>query len=206
MRLVNSTSYPDYFLRRMVSWCCKEIGYPVRSISQKRFVTRRDGRTSGRAWWPSNRIHISAAGTFADWQKSKRWGWFGERDPEAHEVRRVNSLVHVTAHEIIHLWLHRTEGKSEAQEKKTERHAKRVKEQFLANRDALLKEWSAPPAEKPKQPQPSLQERRAAAAQKKLVEWTRKQKLASTKVKQYRRKVRYYERALAAKRGEERRA
>jgi len=200
VRLINTTSYPDYFLRRMISWCCKEIGYPIRQLQEAKFSRRTDGRTSGRAWWPSNRIHVSAGGTFADWQKSKRRAWYGEASAEAQERRRINALVHVTAHEIIHLWLHWTELKWKAQERKTEWHAKRVKEKFLANREALLAAWRKEPKRRPKKSPPTLQERRAVYAQKKLAEWTRKHKLAATKIKQYKAKVRYYERALAAKR------
>lgn len=38
----------------------------------------------------------------------------------------------------------------------------------------------------------TLVERRASAAHRKVVEWQRKQKLAATKIKAYRRKVKYY--------------
>lgn len=55
--------------------------------------------------------------------------------------------------------------------------------------------FSMPPARrKPAVPgKPlTLVERRAVAAKRKVVEWQRKQKLAATKVKSYRRKVSYY--------------
>ena len=38
----------------------------------------------------------------------------------------------------------------------------------------------------------TLVERRAIAAKRKVIEWQRKQKLAATKIKQYRKKVSYY--------------
>ncbi|MCH8970060.1 MAG: hypothetical protein IIA66_13205, partial [Planctomycetes bacterium] len=47
---------------------------------------------------------------------------------------------------------------------------------------------------------PTLQENRAAVAQANLDNWLRKLKLAQTKVKKYRTKMRYYDKALAAKR------
>lgn len=46
MRLVNTTDFPNYFLRRMVSWCCKQLDFSVRKIngvvavSRKRIGTR----------------------------------------------------------------------------------------------------------------------------------------------------------------------
>ncbi len=55
--------------------------------------------------------------------------------------------------------------------------------------------FSIPPARR--QPTPAskpltLVESRALAAKRKVIEWQRKQKLAATKVKQYRKKVSYY--------------
>jgi hypothetical protein len=55
--------------------------------------------------------------------------------------------------------------------------------------------FSIPPARRATQPvaKPlTLVEKRALAAKKKVREWQRKQKLAATKVKQYRKKVSYY--------------
>lgn len=56
--------------------------------------------------------------------------------------------------------------------------------------------FSMPPARRPKAAKTgkplTLVERRAAAAKRKVREWQRKNKLAATKIKQYRKKVSYY--------------
>jgi hypothetical protein len=56
--------------------------------------------------------------------------------------------------------------------------------------------FSMPPARRPKVVKTgktlTLVERRAASAKRKVREWQRKSKLASTKIKQYRKKVSYY--------------
>lgn len=56
--------------------------------------------------------------------------------------------------------------------------------------------FSMPPARRPKAAKTgkplTLVERRAASAKRKVREWQRKSKLASTKIKQYRKKVSYY--------------
>jgi len=56
------------------------------------------------------------------------------------------------------------------------------------------------PLKKPKleKPKPNIIEVRTAKAQKKLKEWTRKEKRAKTFVKKYRQKVKYYEKKMAA--------
>ena len=61
MKLVNTTDYPDYFLRRMVSWCCKQIGYPVRSVKEAKFRNK-TGSFSGHAYG-SRRIVVSVSKT-----------------------------------------------------------------------------------------------------------------------------------------------
>lgn len=73
---------------------------------------------------------------------------------------------------------------------------------FREQRDSLLTEWMAAPAERPAKPKATPQEKRAAKASAALDRWQRKAKLAATKIKQYRRKVAYYERTfgIAAKR------
>ena len=179
MKLINTTAYSDYFLRRMISWCCREIGLPVGSVNEAKFCNRSNGDTTGRAWWPSNRIHLSVGSNLA-------------------------KLVSTCAHELVHLWLYQEDGKWIAQEKKTRRHAVRVVEKFKASRDELLASWNKPPKLRASKPKPSLQEKRAEAARKKLAEWLRKQKFANTKVKRYKAKVRYYDQIMAAAGGSDR--
>src|ERR1039457_6442142 len=49
VKVQNSTDCNDTFLRRMVAWCCREIGLPVRWVRQARF-TNYSHTYRGRAW------------------------------------------------------------------------------------------------------------------------------------------------------------
>ena len=120
---------------------------------------------------------------------------------------RIESLVRVTAHECAHRWLFlqgtmsrksRRYGTARrgGSEHQTVWHEKELWKAFEAKRDELLEAWSKEPAKRAVKPKPSIKEQRAEAARQKLAEWTRKQKLAATKVRKYKQKVRYYERTL----------
>lgn len=50
MKFRNTTDFPDYFLRRLVSFCCKELELPVRNVLAAQFTKCR-GLYRGRAWW-----------------------------------------------------------------------------------------------------------------------------------------------------------
>jgi hypothetical protein len=67
---------------------------------------------------------------------------------------------------------------------------------YLNRRSTYEPLFSMPPARRPKAAKTgrplTLVERRAASAKRKVREWQRKSKLASTKIKQYRKKVSYY--------------
>jgi hypothetical protein len=45
MKLFNTTDFPDYFLRRMVSWCCKQLDMPVGKLFSATFRNRTYSRT-----------------------------------------------------------------------------------------------------------------------------------------------------------------
>jgi len=242
VKLINSTDYPDYFLRRMVSWCCREIGLPVRYVQEAafrkggRWHSRRTG-ASGHAYLGSHRIVVTHGCTephFVDYHQrnvthiNKTYGTncrdpvnIGGRVVEREQATALlrqeriklaeyvlDSLLGTTAHELVHLWLYRQRSQTRrgggqgGSEQQTVWHEKRVMEKFEARRDELLAAWGQEPAKRPVKAKPSLREKRASAAQKKLAEWMRKQKLATTKVKQYKAKVRYYDRAMAAKKPE----
>lgn len=67
---------------------------------------------------------------------------------------------------------------------------------YLNSRSTYEPLFSMPPARRPKVVKTgkplTLVERRAASAKRKVREWQRKSKLASTKIKAYRKKVNYY--------------
>lgn len=125
--------------------------------------------------------------------------------------QRVKFLVDVVAHELAHRFLYlegclsrksrryRTVSRG-GSEHQTEWTRKRVTDVFDANVEALVAEWNRLPTRLIKT-KPTVQERRQKAVLDALERWRRKLKLAQTKVRTYQRKARYYEKAVAAKRG-----
>jgi hypothetical protein len=186
VKLKNTTEFADHFLRRMVSWCCKQLGCSPRIIREAWFRNRSDSWTSGHAYWAGRGRFVVSSGV--------------------KESDRQRSLVGVTAHEIFHLFADsqgirtRRHGRSSgSSERQTNWHQQKVEEAFTANRFALLEAWDATPVEVAAKRQATLQEKRAALAQRNLDRWQRKLKLAQTKVRKCKQRAAYYERALAAK-------
>jgi hypothetical protein len=125
VKLKNSTSFPDYFLRRMVAWCCRQLEFPVRRVRYAQFRNRERGY-SGHAWPGANRICVSV-GQFHEvshdqaerpnYDRKKVSSFCEVREPgkpvtyrvwtkiEKTLDERTNSLVRVTAHECAHLML-----------------------------------------------------------------------------------------------------
>lgn len=197
MKLTNSTTWSDRFLRRMVSWCFKELGLPVRYVKRAEFRNRADSY-SGRAYWPA-RIVCSIG------LKGFPIGPDG-REGMDHETfaDRTEALIAITAHELAHLDQYRTKTIGVLKSRRRTEPVTRAREikvlrTFRPLRETLLAEWSEEAASTPKAV-PSVQERRADKEAGKFAEWQRKAKLAASKVKKYKRQVAYYEKALAAKR------
>lgn len=198
MKIKNSTDWPNHFLRRLVSWCCKQLDHPASKVRLAQF-TRYSGAYRGRAW-SSRRIlcRVGSADRFP-MAPDNRPGMAGEVFAD-----QTEALVAVTAHELAHLAQYR-EGRigglkqMRVTEPATRREEVRVLRAFRANREVLLAEWSAAPP-KPEKPKASLQDKRAAKAQADLGRWQRKLKLAQTKVRKLKTRVKYYEHAIAAKR------
>lgn len=202
MKLKNSTDWTDHFLRRMVAWCCKQIGMPVRVVWQAQFRNRHMGY-AGRACYDSHRIVCSIGLAGFPMSPDDRPGMQNEAIAD-----RIEALVALTAHELYHLAAryvpaHRQKTRRHerfaSSEQATRHEEVRVLRLFRAERDALIAQWSVEP-EKRERPKLSIQEKRTAKAQAALDRWQRKAKLAATKVKQYKRQVAYYDKALAAKR------
>lgn len=222
MKLRNSTDFSDHFLRRMVAWCCREVGLPVASVKRAAFGNRSKGAYSGHAW-QSMRIHVSigpasaypTAGYLYPGRTSEAY-----RAPSLQD--RIEGLVAVTAHELTHLrdysdHRERQRARNELlragnypqpivkRRRSGERHTmheeRRVIELFRTQRESLLAAWSEAPPERPAKPQSSVQEKRAAKAQADLERWQRKLRLAQTKCRKLKQRVSYYEKSLAAKRG-----
>lgn len=195
MKFKNSTDFSDRFLRRMLSWVCREVGYPLRRIRDVEFGNRQTAAYSGRAWY-SRRILVRVGPEPQFPKRETRPGtnykWL---------VDRTEALVVVTAHEVAHL-LQYSDGRIHKlnDDRRCERDARwqesRVLLAFRDARETLLAEWSDEPEveSKPKPAAKSKQEKNAEKADAKLREWQRKLKLAQTKVRQYKAKVKRYER------------
>lgn len=191
MRLTNSTSWPDYFLRRLVSYCAAKVGYPVRQLRAAKF------RNSRSSW----------GGVARPWLKSfttcvtKNWGPNPMTTRHGLELRdREECLVHVTAHEIAHIMQYaeqsktRQSGTSGGSERATDWHANPVVLDFREHREELLAAWNVMPALRTRGPGKTPEEIRESKAREALARWERKLKLAQTKIKKLRARVRYYER------------
>lgn len=206
MKLKNTTDFPDHFLRRMVSWCCKELELPVRKVRNAAFGNRTNSAYSGHAWY-SMRIHISIGP-----EKFFPTGGhlYPGRTSEAYRTPMMNdrteALVSITAHELTHLRTYdtfrsrpmiRQMRRGIGSERQTQYEMRRLTELFRANREVLLANWNAV-EEKAESPKVPAVEKRAAKVEADLARWTSKLKLAQTKIRKLRQRQRYYERKQAA--------
>src|SRR3990167_7912559 len=120
MKLVNSTDFDNRFLRRMVTWCCRQVGYKVGRVRSVQFRNRTKRAYSGRAH--GDRCIVVSVGP-------------AELFPTAPDSRpgivgmiladRLEALVTVTAHELAHLCQYR-DGRSGrlSSDRKTEHDAR----------------------------------------------------------------------------------
>lgn len=195
MKLRNSTSYQTWFLRRMVSWCCRELELPTSHVDAAQF-TRCAGIFRGRAWWygqTRGRILVR----ICDDQPNDfpYTGRRNSRSPEYTLADRTEAIVKVTAHELAHLTLrHRNRA---SKEQNTDGLALAVLASFRKDRARLLAAWSEAPQEREKVIIP-LADKRAAKVRADLDRWQRKAKLAQTKIRKLKRRMAYYERRQAA--------
>jgi hypothetical protein len=202
MKLQNTTDWPDWFLRRMVAWCCRQIGMPQRTILGATF------RNSRGAWGGAARTWLKRI-TVCVGPESRFPASCGTHEPGESFADRLECLVAVTAHEAYHVaaeWAdehrQRTRGKRHgSSERRTCLEEMRILRLFRANREFLLADWSRA-IERPAKPKASIQDKRAAKAQADLERWQRKLKLAQTKCRKLKQRVAYYDKALAAVRGQ----
>lgn len=212
MQLRNTTDWDSKFLRRMVSWVCRQVGYPVKRLKAAEFGKRSSGAYNGRAflWRRSIRVVIGPARCYPVkphlYPGTKNAAFMS---PEMRD--QIEGLVGVTAHEIEHLFSdafrkHRKVNVNS--ERFTQAEERRVVELFRANRVELMAKWETPAKTAEPKPEPTaalsaLQQKRADRAQALLDEWKRKEIAVKKKVQQYKRKVAYYSKAAAAKRSGE---
>lgn len=224
MRLKNMTEWGDRFLRRMVSWCCREVGLPVGKLrtalfsnTKKRCWVQRHGSvpdpvTGERTYEDRPMVDQKA---YAGWGGSggisvrvgdecrfptKQFEKFGSTHYEFAD--RIEALVGVTAHEVYHCWQTANRslvGRSRIDEPRAMRAERLALEKFRVNREALLAGWGKSESVKVQAPKPSIEDKRAAKAVNDLVRWQRKLKLAQTKCKKLKIRVAYYERRAACR-------
>lgn len=199
MKLKNSTDFSDRWLRRMVAWCCREIGLPVRQLRRAQFTNTKVAYR-GRAWGYSRRIlvRIGPAEKFP----SPSWKYGGAMVDACND--RVEGLVSITAHELFHILQSVERLRRTRKERSCVRAENLVRRKFSENREALLAIWGpmheppevVPPSDPQPKSRPDLIAKRSAKASKMLSAWERRLKMAKRKVAEYRRRARYYERKL----------
>ena len=200
MKLRNSTPWPDHFLRRLVSWCARQVGLPPSKVRNVQFRNRSKRSYSGHAYGGGRIVcSVGPAHRFPT-NPDHRPGMDGESFAD-----QLEALVAITAHEVRHLWQYANRKSNVLDaERRTEHDARwhevRALRTFRENREALLAEWSVEPAARPVKSKPSVQEQRAAKVQASLDRWQRKLKLAQTKIRKLKRQAAYYDKSLAAKR------
>ncbi|MCI0539593.1 MAG: hypothetical protein L0Z50_30655 [Verrucomicrobiales bacterium] len=193
MKIKNTTDWPTWFLRRMAGWCCRQLELPALTIKLATFRNSRSAWGGAAYYWKGKiTVCVGEAGHFPT------KGYLHGNGHQNGIADRLECLVWVTAHEIAHCLQADTKtrggGGGGGSEICTEWFAKPVLEKFRQCRDALLAEWNEPPAIPARSPKPTVKERRRAKSVNDLTKWQRKLKLAQTKVRKLKVRVRYYER------------
>lgn len=213
MKLENSTTWPDEFLRHMMAWVFRELDMPARTIKHARFRNSRSHWGGlARSWKRQISVCVSAdeRNFPADCSGHARRG----RCPPDAYADRMECLIAITAHESYHVAAahvpahqQKTRGRSTfaSSEPATCAAHMRVLYAFRANRAALMAEWTATPAPAVIVPEiaqsdaaNAMQIKRATAAIAKMERWAKRMRAATNKFNKYRRTVRYYERTLGA--------
>lgn len=202
MRIKNTSRFSYHFVRRMVTWACKEIGLDPKHLRKVRF-TKAGGWCRGRAW-DHGEILVRCGPDRPDYPMD-----WTHRGVELIVKDATAAAIYVTGHELQHIknWTTRINGKlldtvlreSHDLEPHCVRMGKKVMLAFEDNREKLLAEWNKEPyvraaAEAP--PKKDIVAERFKKAKYDLANWERKLKLAKTKVSKYRDKVRYYQRTI----------
>jgi hypothetical protein len=148
MEIVNSIGWRTGWLRRVVAYCCRELGYPSDRMVKATF--RKAGRSRYRGWADLRRrevrVKINPANPYPIHSNSHR-GLASTPLVDAVEV-----LVKLVAHEVAHLerWERctramRARGERDTHlERDTEWLARSVLDEFRADRERLLSGWGDP--------------------------------------------------------------
>lgn len=179
------TGFQPWFLRRLTVWCCKQLEMPARGVRAVFRNSRSCWGGCARGWRRQITVCVGDA------------KWFPKQAKELHVADRLECLVWVTAHELAHVMQYaqrtrtRLQGGYGGSEKSTDWHAVPIVEAFRAQRESLLAQWSAEPVMAIR-PVVSVTDRRARKARSDLERWQRKLRLATTKVRKLKLRVKYY--------------
>ena len=192
---VNGYWWDKPFLTRMLTWILREFGMTTRDLRFARF--KRCTRIFSGLAWPLQReivVRIDKAERFPYEHKTAN-----RKDLTLAD--QVECLVFITAHEVAHVYQRKVRrGVSYGgRERQTDWHALKVLDAFREQRDDLLSDWERPGRESKTVKIVSIVEQRRAKIEGHLASWQRKLKLAQTKVKLYRKRLRGYERRAAKK-------
>jgi len=189
MKIRNSTPWPEFFLRRMTTWCAQQLDFSTKRVKLAFFRNSRSAWSGGAHWPSAITVCVGSASHFPT--NTVRGDHFGDRE---------DCLVEVTAHELAHLAqgsenVHtRRRGGWGGSENGTEALARPILAKFKQERAALLPQWLIPPVCALRAAPMPLAKRREAKAKGDLARWQTRLKLAQTKVRKLKTRVRYYER------------
>lgn len=207
--------YPSLVIRRATAWTAKQIGLEARHRKPLTIeVGYRRNRRGGGSWggWYKHaerlvqvllpRGAISYPQSMACNKGEREQGRDAHDEWELFVAILAHELEHARAFAVARDWQERARLNHEGRVRAVDH---RVLLAFRESRESLIAEWTKPLAEftpvEEWKPKPSVVDRRAERAAKLLADWERRLKMAKTKVTKYRRKISYYSKAAAKRKG-----
>lgn len=196
MKIKNRIGFRDSFLRKMTLWICKQLKLSSRKVGLVEFKKRTRIGWRGFAFYENPyRVQISVGPLPYPYTGHSR----GSKPVTFTVNNELEMLIKVTAHELQHIKYRSERRHDDNNEIDVQLQAVRVLKLFQEQQNELTTAWQVPDKPKGKPATVSVVDRRAKAASDALAKWQRKAKLAATKVKKYKARVKYYERKAAEK-------
>ena len=135
MKIINTTKHPSPFLRRVVSWCMKELNIQPHVLVSATFRNKRRA-WSGTAWTGRITVRIGETKypTHSRYSRMKGAVRFDMHD-------EVEVIVCVIAHELAHVRFYHTH-RGPKDERSIDAFAYHVLKAFRGKRDELLMRWN----------------------------------------------------------------